>query len=281
MLIGSPLGKPIVAYGGSGRRVPVPKRLAYPDFTLDRTIKDLDHQIRDSLNHVPQISDRTLENMFIFKNTERFLKKEREEFTDDLISFLPPRTGLPDYAQATARSLEEAVASAVIVRALSSKTEIPPTLKLIFAIREALNLPGALREGRVSTMPDIFQNVVDYPCVDSVPSLLHELDTFRQRYDALFPFCSAAVAFVAIVHAHPFSDGNGRTARTVFNVLTSIAIGRTVSLPLAVIALLTNGGFVLKLRRAMHGGEWAGFFCFLAAAGWAFADVELPGKAYS
>ena len=280
MLIGNPLGKPIIAYGGSGRRVPVPKRLAYPDFTLDRALKDLDHRILYSLSRLPQVSHQSLENMFFLKNDERFLKRKREELYDDLISFLPPRTGLPDYAQATARSLDESVASTAIVCALSSKNETPPTLELIFAIREALNLTAAFREGRVSTMPDMFKNVVDYPSVDSVPSLLHELDTFRQRYGALFPFCSAAVAFVAIVHAHPFSDGNGRTARTAFNVLTSIAIGRAVSLPLAVITLLTDGGFVLKLRRAMHGGEWAGFFRFLAAAGCAFADVELPSKAY-
>lgn len=266
----------LVSYGGFGRRIPVPDRLPYPALDLDRTVNILNNRIRDGFIRVPRVTHRSLGDLACLRDDPRLIHRSIKAFDDDLIQLLPPRTEPPDYSQAIDRSFHEAVASMTLTRTLLSRVEIPRTLELIVSIRNFLALPSAFREGGVSTMPDRFNNVVDYPAPALVHSLLDELDCFRLKYTLGFPYCTAVVTFVAIVHAHPFNDGNGRTARTALNVLTSIAAGRMVALPLAIISLLTNGGFILKLRRAMHGGEWTGLFHFLAEAGCLFAETDSP-----
>ncbi|MDQ0740598.1 Fic family protein [Pseudomonas sp. W4I3] len=65
---------------------------------------------------------------------------------------------------------------------------------------------------------------------------------------------TALVAIVGLLNCHPFSDGNGRVARVLFNIL----LGRSVKnyIPLYDFYHCTPGGYLLRLRQAQLLGEW-------------------------
>jgi fido (protein-threonine AMPylation protein) len=73
-------------------------------------------------------------------------------------------------------------------------------------------------------------------------------------------------AYAAIIHAHPFADGNGRTARTVYNLLLAKETGSRHFVPIQLICSRTQASFLIKLRRALYGGNWAGLQAFFADA---------------
>jgi hypothetical protein len=69
-----------------------------------------------------------------------------------------------------------------------------------------------------------------------------------------------------VAHAHPFCDGNGRTARTLFNVILGSSGVSKHFVPLKAILGRTAGAFVIHLRRAMLLGQWQPIHsAFLAA----------------
>lgn len=57
------------------------------------------------------------------------------------------------------------------------------------------------------------------------------------------------VSRVALLNTHPFPDGNGRFARSVFNWILREHVGQGVYLPIKEVALL-------RVREAEHFHEW-------------------------
>ncbi|MCK9735540.1 Fic family protein [Pseudomonas syringae] len=72
----------------------------------------------------------------------------------------------------------------------------------------------------------------------------------EQKYD---PF-DALVAIVGLLNCHPFSDGNGRVARVLYNIL--LARSTEAYIPLYDFYHCTPGGYLLRLRQAQLFGEW-------------------------
>lgn len=124
---------------------------------------------------------------------------------------------------------------------------------------------NALRNGPVGLRPDKAGNRVLFPHHRLCRPLLHSLHRFLARHLADHPGLCATVAFAAIVHAHPFNDGNGRTARTLYNLILAEAAATRHFVPTHVFAV-RRPGFGIKLKRALHGGDWLSLQTFFTDA---------------
>lgn len=125
---------------------------------------------------------------------------------------------------------------------------------------------NSLRTGPVRIRSDAGGNTVLFPDHRLCPTLLGNLHGFLvQNLDAAPALCATA-SYAAIIHAHPFNDGNGRTARTLYNLILAAGTGTRHFVPIQLIAALHRGSLLIKLRRALYGGDWEGLQAFFADA---------------
>lgn len=75
----------------------------------------------------------------------------------------------------------------------------------------------------------------------------------------------ATALMVVILNLHPFSDGNGRVARGVFNHLI-VGRGYPGFFPLGAIIARSRGGFELAIRTVELKGDWNPILTFMATA---------------
>ena len=123
---------------------------------------------------------------------------------------------------------------------------------------------NGLRTRGVAVRPDAAGNRVIFPDHRQCPALLADLHAFLCDHSARHPALCATATYAALIHAHPFNDGNGRTARTLYNLVLSAATGARHFVPIHLIAAHHRGSFLIKLRRALYQGDWnglQGFFC--------------------
>lgn len=125
---------------------------------------------------------------------------------------------------------------------------------------------NGFRTGPMMIRPDARGNKVAFPHHRHCRALMAQLHHFLAGHIAAHPALCATVAYAAIIHAHPFTDGNGRTARTMFNLVLAASTGTRHFVPIHVIAAFQRGSFLIKLRRALYGGEWDGLLAFLRDA---------------
>ena len=124
---------------------------------------------------------------------------------------------------------------------------------------------NAFRTQPVCTAKDSAGNEVVFPHFTLCRPLLLSLHAFIHKYARTYPSLCATAAYVAVNHAHPFTDGNGRTARAVFNLVMSAA-GSRHFLPIHSFTLLSGGSLTIKLRRAMYDADWEPLLAFFADA---------------
>jgi hypothetical protein len=123
------------------------------------------------------------------------------------------------------------------------------------------------RAGPVIIRPDNLGNKVVFPHHRECPALIQQLSCFLRAHVAPYPALCATAAYAAIIYAHPFTDGNGRTARTLWNLILSHGTQSRHFVPIYLIGLLDSGSFLIKLRRAIYGGDWLGLQSFFTDAG--------------
>jgi hypothetical protein len=124
---------------------------------------------------------------------------------------------------------------------------------------------NALRTHSVATASDGAGNRVVFPQFSQCLPLLRDLHRFVRANAGNSPSLCAMAAYVGINHAHPFTDGNGRTARTAYNLIMA-ASGSRHFLPIHAFNSLGRGGLIIKVRRAMYGGGWEPLLAFFADA---------------
>lgn len=141
--------------------------------------------------------------------------------------------------------------------------------KQFLAQLHALNLSltdgkGGWREGSVKLADDKAGNQIYFPPVSAVPRQVERLRLLLAGPSEAPPLFTAAVAYLLLLNCHPFTDGNGRTARVLFNhVLHRGGMPGHVYLPLHEIARRSHGGYEIALRLAELRGDWAPFLRWL------------------
>jgi hypothetical protein len=127
-------------------------------------------------------------------------------------------------------------------------------------------------------VPDELGNCVEFPDWKQCELLIGALSHFvRANLDA-HPALTAMVAYGAIVHAHPFEDGNGRTARTIYHLIMSAGTGSRHFVPIARLSALRHGSFLIKMRRALYGADWDAFHSFFLEAARISAQLQSPAS---
>lgn len=111
------------------------------------------------------------------------------------------------------------------------------------------------RTGSVGTPYDSRDVRVLYPRADTIADQVRRIFEYqkamRQR-----PGIVAVVSLVAFLNVHPFADGNGRFARSVFNWVLREQAASDVYLPIREVALLSYSGYLLRVRQAEYFHEW-------------------------
>lgn len=94
-----------------------------------------------------------------------------------------------------------------------------------------------------------------------------ELQALRARAaDTEIPVSLRAVgAMCTLLNIHPFPDGNGRTARLLFNVIINHGQSGAVYIPLCAAFDASMGGFELRLREATYNENWLPLLAYFTA----------------
>jgi Fic/DOC family len=140
---------------------------------------------------------------------------------------------------------------------------------------------STLRQRPVGITPDAAGNRVLFPHHSQCPALLGDLSDFLGRHIADYPALCATVTYGALIHCHPFNDGNGRTARTLYNLVLAAGTGSRHFVPVHLIAAHHRAAFLIKLRRAVYGGDWIGLQAFFTDAGRLSIALQLPDETAS
>lgn len=76
------------------------------------------------------------------------------------------------------------------------------------------------------------------------------------------PFLAAIIGQLLFLNAHPFADGNGRCARTLFNVVLGIGQSSCVYVPLRAFIEHGDGAFEIGVRQIELNADWADLLKF-------------------
>jgi hypothetical protein len=118
------------------------------------------------------------------------------------------------------------------------------------------------RNGPVMIRPDAAGNTVFFPHHGQCRRLLEQLHFFLSSNHYRAPTLCATVAYAAVIHAHPFTDGNGRTARTLYNLLASAGLGQRHFVAILSFTAVYRASFLIKVRRAIYRGDWSSLHAF-------------------
>jgi len=126
--------------------------------------------------------------------------------------------------------------------------------------------PSGVRRHPIYTAADRYGRFKEYPPASSIRDQLGlVLDVLANpSTDALF---RATVAYVAIINIHPFSDGNGRVARHLFNaVLADSGLRPGSYVPIKELIAISRGGMIIHIARAWKRWEWDWIVADMCAA---------------
>lgn len=126
-------------------------------------------------------------------------------------------------------------------------------------LNRALTSNGsAWRAGLVGLSPDKSGLAIVFPLPAAVPKQLELLRSVLSDEKKCSALVRATVASTLLLNAHPFTDGNGRLSRLLFNyVLRQAGLPLSAYIPLYEIARRSNGGYEIALRRAEIFSQWS------------------------
>ena len=141
------------------------------------------------------------------------------------------------------KRLETGLASAAAFRAL------------LGGLNARVDPAGGWRTGRMGIAADAVGNRIQFPPRTEATAQLERIrEMILDSQPALF---RAMTVLALLVNAHPFVDGNGRTARILFNaILRRAGMSATTYIPFSELASRARGGFEIRLRQAEIHGKW-------------------------
>lgn len=133
------------------------------------------------------------------------------------------------------------------------------------------------RTGAMGLRADAEGVRVQFPSAEAVPSLIE--NARRLMINESYPvIVRAAIVHVAILNAHPFTDGNGRTARMIANlILRSGCKTPVIYIPLYEFGIRSRGGFEIALRYAEIFDRWDPILAYFCNVVRLSADLEHCG----
>ena len=185
---------------------------------------------------------------------------------DELEPYLPETPPLT--AEGNAKALEEfAVYSRMLprLRPFNTLSEDEFVGALVEIHRRLGTGTNQLRQGPVWTRRDSTGNALLYPDARECRALLGRLHAFVVKNGPTSQALCAVAGYAALIQIHPFNDGNGRTARTFFNLLLSSGLGLRHFIPLQALKAQWPGSYIIKLRRAMHQSDLVPIADYFAA----------------
>lgn len=113
-----------------------------------------------------------------------------------------------------------------------------------------------LRTTGLGTAPQSFGVPVRYCSPHAIRSALERLRLWLLTRGSDHSGLAAVVALNGIAQIHPFSDGNGRASRVLFNIVAARRAMRPSFIPLKFHLQELNVALAIKLNRARLGGSW-------------------------
>lgn len=152
----------------------------------------------------------------------------------------------------------------------------PTTVSMITALHQQVTSGTATaRTGNIYMRPDAAGHCIQLPPVGSVQSQLERLGNLGTSHAAAPPLFVATLSLALVVNCHPFTDGNGRVGRILFNaILREAGMPSDVYIPFYEIALRSRGGYEIALRRAEIRGEWDPLFSYAVSVIWLCRDLS-------
>jgi hypothetical protein len=113
-----------------------------------------------------------------------------------------------------------------------------------------------LRRSSIGLEADRDGTRIEFGPWEQVPERLgHLLAAIRSSN--LPPTMTAISAMAVLLNIHPFPDGNGRSARALFNATLEYGgVGENGYLPLSAILAASRAGYEIRLRDAETNGNW-------------------------
>lgn len=113
-----------------------------------------------------------------------------------------------------------------------------------------------LRRSGIGLEADRDGTRVEFGPWEEVPDRLEYLQA-AIRSSNLPPTMTAVSAMAVLLNIHPFPDGNGRSARALFNATLEFGgVGEGGYLPLSAILAASRAGYEIRLRDAETNGNW-------------------------
>lgn len=142
-----------------------------------------------------------------------------------------------------------------------------PLAPRLARLAAALAPEGSARTAACRTQPDHTGRYVVYPSHAVIPAQLDRLDALLRAGAGRPRAYGAIAALLAIMNCHPFTDGNGRTARAAFNRLLVDGEGAGgFYLPVKELELFSRGGYIVRVREVDLRGDWLPVTRYLLAA---------------
>lgn len=126
---------------------------------------------------------------------------------------------------------------------------------------------AAWRRGRIGLNADKIGARVQLPGPAHIPAQLARIRRLLVSKDGTPAIYVATTVLALVVNCHPFTDGNGRLARLLFNhVLRQAGMAADVYLPISEIGRRSRGGYEIALRVAEIQGDWRALIDFMLSA---------------
>lgn len=130
------------------------------------------------------------------------------------------------------------------------------------------------RTGQVQSRIDARSTAIQYPHPSNITERMRSICQYWCQHHKAQPGLAATLMMISLMNLHPFSDGNGRTARIMFHWALNTNDRGIFYLPLHEISTLSRCGYLIRLRQAQYHGNFDPILSFLILCANGFALHE-------